>query len=50
MVSFSLITWYNFDFFSQKGRDYVIVVITMNDSRCGSTFNFAMIYLKGVYL
>ena len=49
-------TWYPFLWLlgtisiSQKGRDYVIVVITMNDSRCGSTFIFAMIYLKGVYL
>ena len=50
-------TWYLFlwllgtiSIFSQKGRDYVIVVITMNDSRCGSTFILAMIYLKGVYL
>jgi len=24
-------------------------VITMNDSRCGSTFIFAMIYLKGIF-
>ena len=50
VVSISLITWYNFDLISQKERYYVIVVITMNDSRCGSTFIFAMIYLKGIYL
>ena len=49
-------TWYLFLWLlgtisiSQKGRYYVIVVITMNDSRCGSTFIFAMIYLKGIYL
>ena len=33
----------------KKGRYYVIVVVTMNDSRCGSTFYFAMIYLKGIF-